>query len=712
MPQTLTYDTATGATTAFGRTEGGPAWLKQLFGLTCGAVGDDLGPARTRGLALLDTDRGRFEGESLRLTASATTADGVHFTWTTADRGLRLESRWRFSSPDGIWRRADTLHNDGDRPVILHQCLARFPFSPGRYEVYSQASGWCNENQGAWQPLHHGTLLLGCAGGRTTQGGTPYLCLREEGGDRGIAFHIVPTGNWTIRVRGESAGTRPLLFAVIELGLATESLRLELPAGGSLALPEILIQAVPGGIPELAAPALHRYALAHVFADAKPHAPVVYNTWFDTFEYLDVARLRRQLAAAKEIGCEVFTIDAGWYGAGEGPWHRQVGDWREKRGAAFDGRMADFADEVRAAGLGFGLWMEPERNHPSVPAVQAHPDWFRPGADGFLYPDLTQAAAYEYILGEMSRLVETYRLAWMKVDFNFELGDDRAALSGYYARWYALMDALRGRFPATFFEGCASGGLRSDLATLAHFDGHFLSDTVEPVDALRITQGALLRLPPGRLAKWACLRSAGRSVVSYGSTPERTAETILAPWNASWATSISASVDFAARVALPGMFGLSGDLAGLPDWARERLRHHVAFFKRWRDFIAGSVAHLLTPIRPRTDRQGWVAVQLQEPALRLAQDVALRLVQDIAGDRSLLFAYRLDGADGRCRIRLRGLADDQSYAVTDDDQPAAPPRMATGRELMNDGVTIEMGAAFSAKVLVIEPAAISGRDNF
>ncbi len=38
--------------------------------------------------------------------------------------------------------------------------------------------------------------------------------------------------------------------------------------------------------------------------------------------------------------------------------------------------------------------------------------------------------------------------------------------------------------------------------------------------------------------------------------------------------------------------------------------------------------------------------------------------------------------------------------------------MATGRELMTDGVTIEMGAAFSAKVLVIEPAAISGRDNF
>ena len=691
MTQTLIYPSADGTTTSFGLREGHTAWLGQLFGLPCSATGEDLGPSRVRGLALLDTDRGRFEGESLRLTACETTPDGVTFTWTTPDGELRLESRWQLSRDDSIWCRADSLHNAGPAPVVVYACLARFPFAPGRYELYSQGSGWCNENQGVWQPLHHGTLTLRNVGGRTTQGGTPYLCLREEGSKRAVAFHLLPRGNWVIRVAGESVGTRPFLFAVVELGLSTESLRLGLPAGGTLRLPEILIQAVPGGAPELAAPALHRYGLSRYFANAKPYAPVVYNTWFDTFEHLDVTRLRRQLAAAREIGCEVFTVDAGWYGVGEGRWYQQVGDWREKRGAAFDGRMADFADEVRAAGLGFGLWMEPERHHPSVPIVQAHPEWFLPGGDGFMYPDLTQQAAYDYILGEMSRLIETYRLAWMKVDFNFELGDDRTALSAYYERWYALLDELRGHFPGVFFEGCASGGMRSDLNTLAHFDGHFLSDTVEPVDVLRITQGALLRLPPGRITKWACLRSAGRAVVSYGSTPEEAAETILAPWDAGWTTSISADVDFAARVALTGMFGLSGDLAGLPSWARERLRHHVAFFKRWRGFIASAVAHLLTPVRPRVDRQGWAAIQLQEPA----------------GDRSLLFVYRLDGAEGRERIRLRGLRSEQRYALADDDQPDAPCLVLTGRELMADGVTVEMSAPYRAKVFVVEPEVVS-----
>ena len=689
MTQTLTYDSTAGATTAFGWRAGRTAWLRRLCGLPCSAAGEDEGPPRVRGLALLDTDRGRFEGESLPLTACEATPDGVTFTWTTADGGLRLTSRWQLAGADDIWRRADTLHNDGPAAVVVYACLARFPFAPGNYELYSQGSSWCNENQGAWYTLRHAAFALGNVGGRTTQGATPYLCLRPAGGDRAVVFHVLPRGNWLIRVAGESVGVQPQRFAVVELGLASESLRLTLPAGESLALPEVLIQAAPHGIPELAAPALHRYVLAHTFADARPSAPIVYNTWFDAFEHLDVARLRRQLAAAAEIGCEVFTVDAGWYGAAEGRWHQQVGDWREKRGAAFDGRMAAFADEVRAAGLGFGLWMEPERNHAAAPAVQAHPAWFRPGAGGFLYPDLTQRAAYDYILGEMSRLVETYRLAWMKVDFNFELGDDATALSTYYARWYALLDELRSRFPAVFFEGCASGGMRTDLNTLAHFDGHFLSDTVEPVDVLRISQGALLRLPPGRLTKWACLRSAGRAVTPYDLLPEDAPETILAPANAGWTTSVSVDVDFAARVALVGMFGLSGDLAGLPAWARARLRRHVAFCKHWRSFIAGAVAHLLTPIRPRADRQGWAAIQLQEPQ----------------GDRSLLFVYRLDAATGRCQIRLRGLADDRRYTLADEDEPAAPPRRANGRELMADGVVVELHSACSAKVLVVEPEA-------
>jgi alpha-galactosidase len=688
MGQEIAFCSEDGVETVFHVDEGGLAWLARLCGLACGHAGDDRGPARVRGLAVVESADGRHETSNLQLLDHLFTEETAAFTWAVGGAGLRLESTWRLDRTAGIWSRQDTLHNTGPAAVTLRRVLARFPFAPGRYDVYSQGSDWCDENQGLWRSLDHGALVLGCHGGRTTQGGTPFVALRSRDGGPGVAFHLIARGNWTISVCAQEAGRTLPPFAVVELGLAHETLNRVLSPGEAFELPEVLIQALPGSDPVLAAPDLHRYALRRYFAAAKPEAPVVYNTWFDTFDSLDVARMRRQLAAAADLGCEVFTVDAGWYGAGPGSWAAQVGDWREKPDGAFFGKMAGFADEVRAAGLGFGLWVEPERNSPTAPAVQAHPGWFLPGADGFRYPDLGQPEAYAHILGELGRLVEAYGLAWMKVDFNFELGADASGLADYYARWYALLDTLRGRYPRTFFEGCASGGMRSDLNTLAHFSGHFLSDTVEPVDVLRITQGALLRLPPGRLAKWAVLRSVGKAIVRYGHTPDDVPDTLVVPADAGWRTSVSAHVDFAARAALTGMFGLSGDIASLPEAARERLWRHVCFFKRWRGFIASSVAHLLTPPRPRTDRDGWIGLQLQAPD----------------GDRSLVFAYRLTGCPARTWLPLRGLAPDRTYLVSDDDRPDVPPRAVPGRELLGRGLVVELPDVNSAAVFIVEAA--------
>ncbi|MCI8694976.1 MAG: hypothetical protein HFH91_20155, partial [Lachnospiraceae bacterium] len=71
-------------------------------------------------------------------------------------------------------------------------------------------------------------------------------------------------------------------------------------------------------------------------------------------------KLLRYAESARELGCEIFEVDAGWYGR-EPDWSSSVGDWREKLDGAFYGRLAEFADKIRGMGMGFGLWMEPER---------------------------------------------------------------------------------------------------------------------------------------------------------------------------------------------------------------------------------------------------------------------------------------------------------------------------------------------------------------
>ena len=673
------------APTVFVR-DGSASWLRQLGGMTSGLGGREGNKADTIGFFALATSDGPVAAEDLRLVSARFGKRDARLTWKTDDEALALRSHWTLDSSTGIWRRRDHIENLSRRERILGRCLARFVFDSGHYEFYSQNSRWCIENQGCWQDIIHGTLAIGSEGGRTTQGATPYACLRNRETGRAVAFHILPRGDWVLRVRARTdANVQPQ--AIVEAGLSDEDLRLRLRPGDSLDLPEILIQPLPDGTPESGTADLHTHLLTREYRGAKVNAPVVYNTWFHEFDHLSPERLRAQLGAARTIGCEVFTIDAGWFGRHpDRDWHKLVGDWRETRTRAFAGGMRGFADEVRAAGLGFGLWIEPERVCPGSPILARHPRWFLPGpGTGFWYPDLQQKGARNWVMREIARLVETYDLRWMKIDFNAEIGPDPygTSLAGYYDEWYRLIDELCHRYPQVFFEGCASGGMRLDIESLRHGDGHFLTDTVEPVDVLRIWQGAMLRLPPGRFTRWCVLRNAGRVVCPFGSAPESAPDTILAPAKATWERSVSVDPDFAALCALPGILGFSGDLAGLPDDVKSRLAGHVRFYRRWRRLIAGSAAHLLTPVCPIEDRSGWVGVQLSHP--RRAD--------------SLVFVYRLDATRDRTCLRLCGLREGERYSVETSD--GTEYHIATGAELLRIGLTVRLQRTNTAAVFVV-----------
>ena len=247
-------------------------WLRQLCGLTCGSDGNDAGPAYTRGPAIVQSASDRFEDDEFSVVERDFQTETARIVWATVGGELRLDSDWSFCPSTGVVSRKDRLTNAGSAAVKILRFQSRFAFSPGRYEVYAQDSRWCNENQGAWMALHAGSLQFGCVQGRTTQGGTPYLCLRKVGAGRGLAFHLLPCGNWSI-----AATARAVMdgypFAVVDLGLADDELRLELPPGASVEGPEILIQSLPGGAPAAAAPRLHRWLLERRFAEQRPDIP-------------------------------------------------------------------------------------------------------------------------------------------------------------------------------------------------------------------------------------------------------------------------------------------------------------------------------------------------------------------------------------------------------------------------------------------------------
>jgi alpha-galactosidase len=690
-PKEYGYSCEGEGVTAFVETNEGIT-LSRVFGMPCGSFEAGAAPPQAQGLFTLNTDKGRFgSGNTVRPVNAGFGTERADIAWEAPGAGLTIESAWVFHRGTGIWSRRDGITNSSLEAVTVTSFLTRFAFLPGKYEVYSQSGRWCGESQGCWQTVRHGGMALYCEAGRTTQGSTPYLCLREEGGASGIIFHIVPQGNWVIKIKTQTAPEDSLPFVLVELGLADDNLRLEIKPGESIRFPEILMQELPNGDPRRGAPGIQRYILDR-FIQARGNnesPPIVYNTWFDAFDCLDAERLGRQLYAAKKLGCEIFVVDAGWYGAQGNGWFMQAGDWREKQDGAFFGRMLEFADEVRSYGMGFGLWMEMERVCPGTPVLSEHPEWFLSADNGFYYPDIVKNDAYCYLLGEVSRLIETYKLAWLKLDFNFGLGVDPygSEFLYYYRALYKLLGELKEKYPNTFIEGCSSGGMRLEINALLHFDGCFLSDDAHPADMLRISQGTVLRLPAGLITKWIVLRSLGNSIPRYGMPLAEAPEKLVSPAGATWEFLAAAGIDFAAAVALAGIPGIGGDIGGISGETLEKLRGYVAFYKEWRSFISRSQSYLLSPVESKENHCGWAAIQLQ----------------GLDSSKSLLFAYRLNDASSGRYFRLCGLDDNSSYSIADFRSMHNQPNRFSGRQLMSEGLPVTLLERFSATIYIVSP---------
>ena len=259
-----------------------------------------------------------------------------------------------------------------------------------------------------------------------------------------------------------------------------------------------------------------------------------------------------------------------------------------------------------------------------------------------------------------------------------------------------LLDEIREAGPATFFEGCSSGAMRGDLETLCHFDGHFLSDTSNPTDTLRILQGAWLRLPPGRITTCCVLRSASHVVPGWGTSVENAPPMILVPCGAGWWDLERADLDLALVDGMTCMLGLGGDLAGLTPEQLPRVAEAVAFYKSWRSFIVRSAGHLLTPPAPIAQRDGWVGFQLRCPG----------------DDASLVFVYRLGNAGAAPALSPVGLDAGRRYAVEIGFGGEKKTVAIDGESLRRDGLGApQFGIVHRrASVFVIRPERPAGQD--
>jgi len=244
--------------------------------------------------------------------------------------------------------------------------------------------------------------------------------------------------------------------------------------------------------------AFHRHLRRRVvrFPDPARPRPVHYNCWEAVYFRHDVAEIKEIATRAATLGAERFVLDDGWFGRRDDD-TTSLGDWQVD-GRKYPEGLEPLIGHVRALGMTFGLWVEPEMASPDSDLARAHPDWIlgppgQPLARHQLVLDVARADVRDHLFAALDKLLAAQEIDYLKWDHNRALpGPDHRQADGFHA----LLERLRAAHPMVEIESCASGGGRLDWGALARTQRVWLSDSNDALERLRIQHEALPFLIP------------------------------------------------------------------------------------------------------------------------------------------------------------------------------------------------------------------------
>lgn len=301
------------------------------------------------------------------------------------------------------------------------------------------------------------------------------------------------------------------------------------------------------------------------------------NSWEAFYFGHDEAALIAFAENAAALGAERVVLDDGWF-LGRDSDRRGLGDWRVDP-LKYPAGLGPLIARVRALGMTFGLWVEPEMVNPDSELYRAHPDWAlqiagraAPTGRHQLVLDLARPEVSRYLFGALDALLRAHAISYLKWDHNRDLADagdaaGRAAYRGRTLAAYDLLARLRAAHPDVEIEACAGGGGRIDAGLIQHTHRFWTSDCLDAVERLDIQRGFLQFFPPELMGS------------HVGAAP-------------SHATSRSQKLSFRAAVAVAGHFGVELDPARLDDPERAALHEWIAFYKSNRADLHGQETHL------------------------------------------------------------------------------------------------------------------------
>ena len=597
-------------------------------------------------------------------------AETLSVTLSDPVLGLEAELLYAVYESRDIITRAVRLKNTGKESLTLEKaasCCLDLPF--GDWDLLHFHGRHAMERQPERLPLPQGELRLDSRRGMSGHQHNPFviLCDRHTTEDAGdcLGVMLVYSGSFEMALEQDQMGMTRLVS-----GIQSEGFRWLLPPGESFDTPEVLLCFRHDGLNALSQ-RFHRFLRQDLCRSAFSHKarPVLLNNWEATYFDFDREKILAIARQAKDLGAELFVLDDGWFGKRSDD-RSSLGDWFVNEDKLAGG-LEPLIRDVKAMGLGFGLWVEPEMVSEDSQLYRSHPDWALqlPGREPFLSRsqlalDLSRPEVADWIYETLAGLLRRYDIDYIKWDFNRSLTDlysrglpaqrqgelSHRAMLGLYS----VLERLNAAFPQVLFEGCAGGGGRFDAGMLAYFPQIWCSDDTDPIERLVIQRGTCYGYP---------LSAVGAHV---SASPNHQ-------------TGRSTPLDTRAVVAMAGGFGYELDPGKLSAEEKGRIRRQIVRFRGFSELLREGDLYRLTELDDRKDFEAW------------------QLVSPDGGESLISLVLTHPRANARpLHIRLKGLDPSSVYRVESleladaflPEPPEPLPERYSGAALLYAGLTL------------------------
>lgn len=401
---------------------------------------------------------------------------------------------WVFPECDVISRSARLLNESGKTVILKRLMSLQLDFMTSDYVFTTFTGAWAREMRRNDIAVQAGRYVNASYAGTTSSRANSFVMLAREHTteDAGecFGFHLIYSGNHYEAVEVGSFGGLRLVT-----GINPQSFCIKLTDGEQFEAPEAVMSYAKNGRNELSQ-RLHEFVREHIVRGEwkKKERPVLLNSWEAAYFDINERKLSGLAKAAKEIGIELFVMDDGWF-SGRDDDTSSLGDWSADEKKLPNG-IAGICNKVKALGLDFGIWVEPEMVNVKSRLYETHPDWvlehpLRDHSEGRSQRilDLTNTKVQDYIIGEMTKVFSSADISYVKWDMNRIFSDvysvslpaDRQGevFHRYVCGLYRCMKELTARFPHILFEGCSAGGNRFDLGILCYFPQIWASDNTD-----------------------------------------------------------------------------------------------------------------------------------------------------------------------------------------------------------------------------------------